>query len=110
MMNTAARSLCVTLLVLGLALSALAQDGNGDGDDVQNCYAVHGEARYGAVAYKHIVVVTNRCDLTLHCEVWTDVDPSPKHSLTVGPNGSGEVIVRANSPSREFTGYGECKK
>jgi len=107
-MNTAARALCVALLVLGLAPSVLAQDG--DGDDVQNCYAIHGEARYGAVAFKHIVVVSNRCDITLQCEVWTDVDPSPKHSLTVGPNGTGEVIVRANSPAREFRAFGECKK
>jgi hypothetical protein len=107
-MTALARSLFATLLVLGLAVPALAQ---GEGrDDIKNCYSINGETRYGAIAFKHVVVVTNRCDFTLQCEVWTDVDPSPRQSLTVGPNSSGEVIVRANSPSREFKAYGECKK
>jgi len=48
--------------------------------------------------------------MTLQCEVWTDVDPSPKHSLSVGPNSSEEVIVRGTSPARAFKAYGECKK
>ena len=79
-------------------------------DDVKNCYSVHGEARYGALAYKHVVIVTNRCDITLQCQVWTDVDPSPKQSVSVGPKGTGEVIVRNNSPARGFKAFGECKK
>lgn len=107
-MTAVARSLLAILLVLGLAVPALAQSEGGD--DIKNCYSIHGETRYGAIAFKHVVVVTNRCDLTLQCEVWTDVDPSPRQSLTVGPNSSGEVIVRANSPAREFKAYGECKK
>lgn len=81
-----------------------------DEDDVRNCYSIHGEARYGALAYKHVVIVTNRCDIELQCEVWTDVDPEPRQPLTVGPKGTGEVIVRAVSPARSFKAYGECKK
>lgn len=108
MMRIVARSLCAAVLALTLGLPALAQE---DGaDDIRNCYAISGETRYGALAFKHIVVVSNRCDITLQCEVWTDVDPSPRHSLTVGPNASGEVLVRANSPSRAFKAFGECKK
>ena len=82
----------------------------GGRDDIKNCYNVHGEARYGALAYKHIVIVTNRCDVTLQCQVWTDVDPSPKQSTTVEPKGTSETIVRNNSPSRAFKAFGECKK
>jgi len=107
-MKALARSVFAALFVLALALPALGQ-GEG-GDDIKNCYNVYGEARYGALAYKHVVIVSNRCDITLQCEVWTDVDPSPKHSLTVGPKSSGEVIVRVNSPARSFKAYGECKK
>lgn len=77
-------------------------------DDIKNCYSVHGEARYGAFAYKHVVIVTNRCDVELQCEVWTDVDPTPRQRLTVGPKGTGEVIVRATSPARAFKAFGEC--
>jgi hypothetical protein len=78
--------------------------------DIKNCYSVHGEARYGALAYKHVVIVTNRCELELQCEVWTDVDPSPRQSVSVGPKGTGEVIVRSTSPARAFKAFGECKK
>ena len=95
-------------LVLGMALAATSPAGAED--DIKNCYGVHGEARYGALAYKHVVIVTNRCDVELQCEVWTDVDPSPKVPLSVGPKGTGEVIVRATSPARSFKAFGECKK
>ena len=107
-MKTVSRLVFCALFALAMALPALGQ-GTGE-DDVKNCYSVHGEARYGALAYKHVVIVTNRCEVALQCEVWTDVDPSPRHSLTVGPKGTGEVIVRNNSPARSFTAYGECKK
>ena len=107
MMKTVARSALLALLLSAMAVPVLGQE---EEPDVRNCFSVYGEARYGAFAYKHVVVVTNRCDITLQCEVWTDVDPTPKHSLTVGPKGSGEVIVRNNSPARSFKAYGECKK
>jgi hypothetical protein len=107
-MKVVARFVFAALLVLATTLPALGQ-GEG-GDDIKNCYSVHGEARYGALAYKHIVIVTNRCDVSLQCQVWTDVDPSPKQSVSVGPKGTGEVIVRNNSPSRSFKAFGECKK
>ena len=107
-MKVVARFVFAALFVLAATLPALGQ-GEG-GDDIKNCYSVHGEARYGALAYKHIVIVTNRCDVSLQCQVWTDVDPSPKHSVSVGPKGTGEVIVRNNSPSRSFKAFGECKK
>jgi hypothetical protein len=96
------------LFILAATLPALGQ-GEGE-DDIKNCYSVHGQARYGALAYKHVVIVTNRCDVTLQCQVWTDVDPSPKQSTTVGPKGTSETIIRNNSPARVFKAFGECKK
>lgn len=106
-MRAVVTSLFTALVVLTTALPALGEEG---GQDIKNCYSVHGEARYGALAYKHVVIVTNRCDITLQCEVWTDVDPTPRQSLSVGPNGTGEVIVRSSSPARGFKAFGECKK
>ncbi len=96
------------LFILAATLPALGQ-GEGE-DDIKNCYSVHGQARYGALAYKHVVIVTNRCDVTLQCQVWTDVDPAPKQSTTVGPKGTSETIIRNNSPARVFKAFGECKK
>ena len=107
-MKTIFRLALLGLFAVGLGLPL---DGRAESeDDVKNCYMVYGEARYGAFAYKHVVIVKNRCEVTLQCEVWTDVDPEPKQSLTVGPKGTGEVIVRNNSPARSFKAFGECKK
>jgi hypothetical protein len=108
-MKHAARTILSALFVFAVAASG-PPEARADGTDIQDCYSVHGEARYGALAYKHVVIVTNRCDIELQCEVWTDVDPSPKQPLTVGPKGTGEVIVRAVSPARAFKAFGECKK
>jgi hypothetical protein len=100
-------------ILVGLTLAAVAapswREANAD-EEIKNCFSIHGEARYGALAYKHIVIVTNRCDIELQCEVWTDVDPSPKQPVSVGPKGTAEVIVRSNSPARSFKAFGECKK
>jgi hypothetical protein len=106
-MKHAARMIFAGLFALVLLLPGWNQAGAEE--DVKNCYSVHGEARYGALAYKHVVIVTNRCEMNLQCEVWTDVDPSPRQSVSVGPKGTGEVIVRATSPSRSFKAFGECK-
>jgi len=106
-MKHAARMIFAGLFALVLLLPGWNQAGAEE--DVKNCYSVHGEARYGALAYKHVVIVTNRCDMDLQCEVWTDVDPSPRQSVSVGPKGTGEVIVRATSPARSFKAFGECK-
>ncbi len=95
-------------LALGMAVAA-SSPAEAE-EDIQNCYSVHGEARYGALAYKHVVIVTNRCEVDLQCEVWTDVDPSPRVPLSVGPKGTAEAIVRAVSPARAFKAFGECKK
>ena len=108
-MTAVARSVLLALFVLASAFGG-STEVRADEDDVRNCYSVHGEARYGALAYKHVVIVTNRCEIELQCEVWTDVDPEPKQPLSVGPKGTGEVIVRAVSPARSFKAYGECKK
>ena len=109
-MEAVVTSLFSALVVFTTALSVPAP-GQADGDgDMKNCYSISGEARYGALAYKHIVIVTNRCDITLQCQVWTDVDPTPRHSVSVEPQGTAEVLVRAVSPARAFKAFGECKK
>lgn len=108
-MKYPARTMFLALFVLLLAAPG-TNEAKADGNEIQDCYSVHGEARYGALAYKHIVIVTNRCEIELQCEVWTDVDPSPKQAVSVGPKGTAEVIVRAVSPARAFKAFGECKK
>ncbi|MFZ1865246.1 MAG: hypothetical protein WAU39_13560 [Polyangiales bacterium] len=101
-------TIAFVLFALGMVVPS-ASEAEGS-NDIKNCYQVRGEARYGALAYKHIVIVSNRCDITLSCEVWTDVDPTPRQKLTVGPNTEAEAMTRSNSPARDFKAYGECQK
>ncbi len=108
-MKHAARLIFAVLFALALSVPGW-NEANAEEEDVNNCYSVHGEARYGAFAYKHVVIVTNRCELDLQCEVWTDVDPTPRLPVSVGPKGTGEVIVRSVSPARGFKAFGDCKK
>ncbi len=99
-------------ILAALALAALtipSWNGAHATNDIKDCYNVYGEARYGAFAYKHIVIVQNRCDMTLSCEVWTDVDPEPRVTISVGPKATGEAITRNNSPARSFKAFGECE-
>ena len=107
-MKAVARFVFAAMFIFATTLPALGQE-EGE-NEVKNCFSVHGEARYGALAYKHVVIITNRCDITLQCQVWTDVDPSTKQSVTVGPKGTSETIVRNNSPARGFKAFGECTK
>ncbi|MEM7137129.1 MAG: hypothetical protein AAF500_11150 [Myxococcota bacterium] len=109
MMKAAVRSLLaasLTLAVLSSAMPLRADDDPG----ASNCYSVRGEARYGALGYNHVVIITNTCDVKLECEVWTDVDPKPRIALTVEPKATGEKTTRLNSPARGFKAFGECKK
>ncbi len=109
-MKAPIRSLLFALFVLFVALPGAPSSAKDDPNSMKNCYHVRGEARYGALGYNHVVIVTNKCDLTLKCEVWTDVDPSPRIPLTVGPNATEEATCRINSPARGFKAFGECKK
>ena len=84
-MKAIVRSLFVALFVLAMSAAEAPLSADDAAESMKNCYHVRGEARYGALGYNHVVIVTNRCDVTLQCEVWTDVDPSPKQSTTVGP-------------------------
>jgi hypothetical protein len=78
------------------------------GGTADDCFTVFGEARYGLTAYAHIVTVSNRCDFPLQCDVWTDRDPFPRQSLSVGPQGTAEFVVRPESESRVFQAFGDC--
>lgn len=109
-MKAIVRSLFVALFVLAMVVPEAPLSADHDAESMKNCYNVRGEARYGALGYNHVVIVTNRCEVTLKCEVWTDVDPTPRLPLTVGPNGTAEATCRLNSPARGFKAFAECKK
>ncbi|MEM8609126.1 MAG: hypothetical protein AAGF92_18635 [Myxococcota bacterium] len=110
MMKVVVRSLLAASFAMAMALSVGTTQAQKDEQNVNACYDVRGEARFGALAYNHVVIVSNRCDFPLQCQVWTDVDPKPRVSVTVGANSSEERVIRVGSPARGFKAYGECKK
>ena len=73
------------------------------------CASVKGSVRAEAFGYKHVVTLFNGCDKPVECEVWTDVDPTPRQLLYAASGESVEVITRIGSPAFEVTAHSECK-
>jgi hypothetical protein len=62
-----------------------------------------------AFGYKHVVTLRNSCDKAVECEVWTDVDPTPRHVLRANKGEGAEVITRIGSPASVFKAFKECR-
>lgn len=72
------------------------------------CTHVRGIVRQEAFGYTHVVTLHNGCDKTVSCQLWSDVDPEPRVSVTLSPGEMTEVITRRGSPAREVTGFRKC--
>lgn len=66
-----------------------------------SCIAVRKEARYGAYAYNHVVILTNGCERPATCTVATNVNPE-KRSVRLVPGETKEVVTFIGSPARDF--------
>ena len=65
--------------------------------------------RAEAYGYKHVVTLRNGCDKPIECDVWTDVDPSPRHHLRAAPGETVEVVTRVGSPASQVSADKECR-
>ncbi len=65
-------------------------------------------ASFRGDGYRHIVTLTNACQRTVACEVWTDVDPTPHHIVQAKPGKSADVIIRNGSPASEVHAQKLC--
>jgi hypothetical protein len=72
------------------------------------CVEVKASARAEAYGYTHLVTLRNGCDKSVVCEVWTDVDPTPRYTLRARPGETDETRTRAGSPSREVNAQFAC--
>ena len=90
--------------VFCLLLPALAVAQN----QVPDCVSVRGEARWGADAYNHIVVVRNQCSALARCRVATDVNPQETR-IEVPAGETREVLTFMGSPARVFTPRVQCE-
>ena len=77
--------------------------------DPAQCAPIVGRVEYRGLGYDHIVEVHNTCLKKVRCEVWTDVDPAPRHSLVVEPETTSAVVTRRGSPAQEFHAQGKCE-
>jgi hypothetical protein len=62
-----------------------------------------------AFGYKHVVTLRNSCDKPVECQVWTDVDPTPRQVVRAEKGESVEIITRIGSPATEFKAFKECR-
>lgn len=77
-------------------------------NQVPDCVTVRGEARWGADAYNHVVVVQNRCEALVRCQVATNVNPQAT-ALEVPAGETRELLTFLGSPAREFTPRVQCQ-
>lgn len=82
--------------------AASSQGAAGFEQSAPDCVKVRGEPRFLGYGQTHVVVVKNTCDRRVGCEVFTDVDPTPRHSIVLSPGSTQEVVTRQGSPSSAF--------
>ena len=83
-----------------------------DGDRVisaDSCTTATAAPRYQGYGYTHIVELKNNCARAVTCELWTDVDPTPRQTVQVQPGETGSVTTRKGSPAREYKAEKSCK-
>jgi hypothetical protein len=73
------------------------------------CALVSASTRMEAYGFTHLVTLRNTCDKTVTCEVWTDVDPTPRQVLSAGPGESVDVVTRIGAPASAVTAFKECR-
>jgi hypothetical protein len=74
-----------------------------------NCAQVTAGTRMEPFGFTHVVTLRNGCDKPVTCEVWTDVDPTPRQALSAAPGESVDVVTRIGSPASAVTAFKECR-
>ena len=98
-------------LAMGLwgGSSAAAEPRRPGAQDPQVCAKVTVTARFEAYAYTHVIELHNTCRRAVVCQVWTDVDPTPKQTLRAKPGERVATVTRKGSPSREVYVDRSCR-
>jgi hypothetical protein len=92
--------------IVALSFLSIARAAEGSNTSLA-CVDAWGESRYRS-GYDHIVHLRNRCQKTVLCRVWTNVNPEPIEG-TVAPGEEREVLTFRGSPAREFVPKVDCK-
>jgi hypothetical protein len=62
-----------------------------------------------AYGYKHVVSLRNGCERPVECQVWTDVDPTPRNVLRAQKGETIQIVTRIGSPASDFKALKECR-
>ena len=92
-----------SLALAGIAVCLGLFSAPADADDGLACANVSASTRLQAYGFAHVVTLSNQCQRAVSCEVWTNVDLSPRHTLQAKPGASAEVVTRGGSPSRDVS-------
>lgn len=74
-----------------------------------NCTHVSASVISEAYGYRHVVTLRNACDRPVECQVWTDVDPAPRHALRAQKGETVQIVTRIGSPASDFKALKECR-
>jgi hypothetical protein len=77
-------------------------------EGAEQCAVVAASARMEAYGYSHVVTLSNHCEKSVTCEVWTNVDPTPHQTLSAEPGKAAQVVTRRGSPSRDVHAEKSC--
>lgn len=73
-----------------------------------SCVAIQSSAPFTGTGYGHVASVKNNCAKAVRCELWTDVDPQPRHALELEPQARAELTFRRDSPAYQFRVFAQC--
>jgi hypothetical protein len=73
------------------------------------CAIATAGTRMEPFGFTHVVTLRNGCDKPITCEVWTDVDPTPRQTVNAAPGETVEVVTRLGSPATAVTAFKECR-
>jgi hypothetical protein len=74
-----------------------------------NCTHVSASVVSEAYGYKHVVSLRNGCERPVECQVWTDVDPTPRNVLRAQKGETIQIVTRIGSPASDFKALKECR-
>jgi hypothetical protein len=98
----------VSVLVVAACAAALVASSSGSVAEAQSsCLRSWPEARFGALAYNHIVHIQNSCTQDADCDVSTDVNPEVQ-KVTVAAHSEVQVMTFLGSPARTFKPNVRC--
>ncbi len=102
------RVAAIAAVLFGVALPLVVAAPRAAAEDASPpCVTARPEAIPVGGAYNHVVHLTNACDRSFVCTVFTDVNPQPQQ-VSVQGRASVDVLTFRASPARVFVAHVSC--